>query len=836
MEEAEEDEDYDPFTTEPVASPPAASETEVPSRLEKPPLPTDELPVVPDAAPSSEGSDGRLLDEVQPAPGETSSMPGEAPPLPDGLPPLPGKPDDAPSLSDAPPGGEPSLIDGPSLLPDEAPPLPEGLPPQHDAMASQAEESPPSPDEAPPLPDGLPPLPEGVPSLAEGPPLTEGTPLQPDEPPPIPAGAPPAADGSSQLTGEIQPIAPRPLSSELASSILEGVGLKPDALGGGTPPTPSQSSQPASAQEEPKAAPVPQAKAFAASLPSGHTPESIARLPPKLRQRLVQRGILKEEDVKMAMRIAMGGGPAPVNTGSGTADSSANSASDVPPQPAAQPQPEAMEVCGEFVKATAPSPPQLSVPGPEADASFAPQLPVPGPGMMPFFAPQMPGMVAEAQQAWLQQAALMQQQQLAAARANEAWVQAMALAKMPAAGAMVKAAAPVTEQPPKAKAPAQQVYSSGPVLSQDAIKRKAAGQEAGKENTDTKRAKTEGDQAAAKAKKHLSPADARAAAAREEGGVQAPTWLYKDGKVTQAGAPGTPLEAPGTPEEPAAAPGTPPEELAEDRRQNCGLWLPPGAQATEAVGQPQPPAAPAPPTGPPLPAGWVRVPHEDDFYFWNTSTGEVSWEHPAEASSEQKKKKEDKPKFTEEHRVLWTDLGKVIGSKGMNLKIIKASIGCEVHVPKQGKGEKGGKGKGKKGKSKPKLEAMEGGGHVGRGIGDGSSKLTDDKFCTITITADTALKANGGKRCIEIMLGYNRQVERALADLGVEATMPSLEELTDGKSKKKSKDGIDPMDPASYSDAPVGNWTNGMKKPGQKGQGRLGPEPRDSKTANAERF
>ncbi|CAE7602126.1 unnamed protein product, partial [Symbiodinium pilosum] len=119
----------------------------------------------------------------------------------------------------------------------------------------------------------------------------------------------------------------------------------------------------------------------------------------------------------------------------------------------------------------------------------------------------------------------------------------------------------------------------------------------------------------------------------------------------------------------------------------------------------------------------------------------------------------------------------------MNLKIIKASIGCEVHVPRQDGGkakEKDGKGKGKKGKMKD-----SDGNKIGRGIGDGSTKLKDDQFCTITVTADTALKANGGKRCIEIMLGYGRNVERALADLGVETKLPSLEEMTGVKTKKK---------------------------------------------------
>jgi len=237
-----------------------------------------------------------------------------------------------------------------------------------------------------------------------------------------------------------------------------------------------------------------------------------------------------------------------------------------------------------------------------------------------------------------------------------------------------------------------------------------------------------------------------------------------------------------------------------------------------------------------------------------------------------KKKKEEEPKFTEEHRVLWTDLGKIIGRQGMNLKIIKASIGADINVPKQG-GKDGGKGDGKgKGKDKGKNDKGKGktktkdsdGLVIGRGIGDGSKKLGDDLFCTVTISADTKLKANGGKRVIEIMLGYNRQVERALAELGVEAVMPSIEDMTNGKASGKDgmtngkasgkdgkgdknkkafarngeavqQDGVDPMDPASYSDAPVGLWSAGMKKPGQKA-GRNGPEPRDSKTANAERF
>jgi len=244
------------------------------------------------------------------------------------------------------------------------------------------------------------------------------------------------------------------------------------------------------------------------------------------------------------------------------------------------------------------------------------------------------------------------------------------------------------------------------------------------------------------------------------------------------------------------------------------------------------------------------VPHDGDFYYWNTTTDQTLWDHPGEPKKEPDK---DAPKqvFTEEHRILWTDLGRIIGRQGLNLKIIKASIGCNINVPRQGRakgGEKGGKDKGKgKGKGKDKAkqgalqEAREKG--IGRGIGTGESKLDDDLFVNVTVTADTAYAAKGGKRCLEVMLGYGRSVEAALGLLGVEVKMPSFDEMTDGKAsdKKPSKDSIDPMDPASYSDAPVGTWSNGMKKtgggPGGRNEGRpSNSDPPDAKTANAERF
>eukprot|EP00931_Biecheleriopsis_adriatica_P085066 TRINITY_DN5926_c0_g1_i3.p1 TRINITY_DN5926_c0_g1~~TRINITY_DN5926_c0_g1_i3.p1 ORF type:complete len:744 (-),score=228.05 TRINITY_DN5926_c0_g1_i3:60-2291(-) len=735
--------------------------------------------------------------------GEADASEDEAPGLPDGPPPLPDEPPPLPEGgADASEDEAPGLPDGPPPLPDEPPPLPEG-----GADASE-DEAPGLPDGPPPLPDEPPPLPEGGADASEdeAPGLPDGPPPLPDEPPPLPEGrkdasedeAPPLPDGPPPLPGgpppvpeEAPPLAAPRMSTEVMWKALQSVGLTGASLGDA--PTPSHSSAPKEpARPEPKAEP----KAPAASstgdvggnlsgsaLAGGHTPESIARLPPKLRQRLIQRGILKEEDVKLAMRIVMGGGPPPKAPAAAPTGGEASVAQSpgTPPEPS----PPDAGVTGAVVKAKAPAP--------SGEAWAAAQA-------------------AMAQQAAIAQQAAMAQQ-AAAARVSEAWARAMAVAKSaPAVGTVVKAAPPAPSAP---KAAPQQVYSSAPVLN-----KRSAEEQGG----DAKRAKTEGVHA-----EKLSPADARAAAARAQGD-KAPVWVYKDGAVSQAGQPAT--AAPGTPPEPSA-PGTPSESGA------------PGTPPEPGQEPAMPPGAPPPPPGPPLPPGWVRVPHEDDFYYWNTSTNEVSWEHPAEAKEETaSKKKEEKPKFTEEHRVLWTDLGKIIGRQGMNLKIIKASIGCEIHTPKQGgkdgKGGKGGKGgKDDKGKGKSKAKVDEKGAKIGRGIGDGSTKLADDMFCTVTVTADTAMKANGGKRCIEIMLGYNRQVERALADLGVEAKMPSIEEMTNGKAKSNKKDGIDPMDPAAYSDAPVGNWGSGMKKPGQKGKGGgrgPGPEPRDSKTANAERF
>merc|ERR1711879_215178 len=129
---------------------------------------------------------------------------------------------------------------------------------------------------------------------------------------------------------------------------------------------------------------------------------------------------------------------------------------------------------------------------------------------------------------------------------------------------------------------------------------------------------------------------------------------------------------------------------------------------------------------------------------------------------------------------------------------------------------------------------------VRRGIGTGEEQLKDDDFATVVIEGDTALKAKGGKRCIEVMLGYAKNVENALTALGVEVKMPSIDDLTKGKAVgPQTKDGIDPMDPAAYSDTPMGSWSAGMPKQGgqrnRKGSGP-GAHSQDSKTDNAERF
>jgi hypothetical protein len=355
--------------------------------------------------------------------------------------------------------------------------------------------------------------------------------------------------------------------------------------------------------------------------------------------------------------------------------------------------------------------------------------------------------------------------------------------------------------------PARTVYSSAPVINKAAASTPSEPSETPKEVE--------------------SPANLRAAAAKAESAADAPVWVYKDGVVTEMNS----KKARKVGLETVDICGLLRQEVPATTGGVTSSGTAPAA-ATAAVTQVEMamPPPPGPPPGPPLPAGWVRVPHEGDFYFWNTSTNEVSWEHPSlpKAAPEQQV-------FKEEHRMLWSDVGKVIGRQGINLKIIKESIGCSINVPRQGKGKgkddgKDGKGKakGKKGKKDP--DAI-------RGAGTGATPIPEEAFVTVSITADDAHKARGGKRCLEVMLGYGKRVEAALEALGVQAKYPKLADEIKGGPGDKPKDEIDPMDPSSYSDAPQGGWSRGMPKHGAGGRtGGSAPEPRDSKTANAERF
>jgi len=547
-----------------------------------------------------------------------------------------------------------------------------------------------------------------------------------------------------------------------------------------------------------KAAGARPAEALGSSV--AHDAEKLAKLPPKLRARLLARGIIKEQDLAPpaapdAGRAAPGTPPEPAG-GPGTPP-------EHPAAPGTPPDPEAQApMLG--------SPPMLGGCG---GAPFGGMLP---PGAAPIIDWHLMafgvGAVGLPPLGVLPKAAALPPA-TAPAPATAAGMDPKA-----ASFNWVAAAASAKAAPPSV----QTVYSSAPV-----IKRLA---EIYAEAPVAKRQHTSEDPAAAAARAAavVSPAAVRAAAAKAAA-EKAPTWIYKDGVVTEVGAAAAAAAA-------AAATPEPEPELLQP------VVVPVAAAAAEAP--PPLPPGPPPPGGPPLPPGWIRVPHESDFYYWNTSTQEVSWEHPAGGDAEQEEERPrepQKPKFSEEHKILWTDLGKIIGRQGINLKIIKCSIGCDINVPRSGKGGgKGGKGKDKgkdkgKGKSKgTKGEAMEKG--IGRGIGTGEKKLEDDQFVTVSITADTPYAAKGGKRCLEVMLGYGRHVEAALALLGVEVKMPSVDEMTNGKATlaANSKDGIDPMDPASYSDAPVGSWGAGMKKDkGRNGGG--GREPDDAKTANAER-
>merc|ERR1719482_1106508 len=290
------------------------------------------------------------------------------------------------------------------------------------------------------------------------------------------------------------------------------------------------------------------------------------------------------------------------------------------------------------------------------------------------------------------------------------------------AGAALKVASAKKEA-----APVKTVYSSAPVLKSSSEEKKRTVDEEPEDEPEAKRQAV------------VSPANLRAAAAKAESaatevyvfqtsessaGAMQVTQLNSDAAKAAAKAPA-----------PAAAAALTPQQYSQ---------VAAAMNSPVAIGGPPP----GPPPGPPLPPGWVRVPHEGDYYYWNTASGEVSWDHPAEPKAPEAEAK--KEVFKEEHRILWSDLGKIIGRQGINLKIIKESIGADVHVPRQGKGK--GKDKGKdKGKGKKKKGPPEG---AIIGAGDGSQKIPDEAFVTVKITADTRLAANGGKRCLEVMLGY----------------------------------------------------------------------------------
>eukprot|EP00929_Paragymnodinium_shiwhaense_P117433 TRINITY_DN879_c0_g4_i1.p1 TRINITY_DN879_c0_g4~~TRINITY_DN879_c0_g4_i1.p1 ORF type:complete len:635 (+),score=215.22 TRINITY_DN879_c0_g4_i1:122-2026(+) len=543
--------------------------------------------------------------------------------------------------------------------------------------------------------------------------------------------------------------------------------------------------------------------------------ENLARLPPKLRARLMARGILKDPEAKP--KAAPGTPPEPSLPCPGTPPEPGPPCPGTPPDPSCPGTPPEPESIGQQAAAAAKA---AALAKAQAAAAALSGSLVAASGALTTASLASPAL-SKASAVMAMASGTIAKQPPPAGAVGKA-------AAMPPPGAVGKAAAMVAPgtmgkaaaaaglmaPPPLAAQAVPQVYSSAPVINTAALQKRKGDDEEDADD-EAKRQRLQG----------LSPADLRAAEARAAGG-EVTSWVISPevaNAFAQASAQAQHAAQVAAAQAAAAAsvPANTPEAAIA------------AAEAAEALGAGAPAAAD---TGPPLPAGWVRVPHDGEFYFWNTTTNEVSWEHPGQAKKDEKKQeKEKKPHFQEEHKILWSDIGKIIGRNGINLKIIKASIGCTIKIPRKG-GEKGGKGDGKGGKGKGKDKGKKDKGDVIRGRGDGSVTFGDDDFAKVIITGDTATAARGGKRTLEVMLGYGRNVERALSELGVEVKQPKLEELEpklSGPGKKEEKDGADPMDPAAYSDAPMGGWSAGIKK----AQGRsAGPNLNlDSKQANAER-
>jgi len=362
-------------------------------------------------------------------------------------------------------------------------------------------------------------------------------------------------------------------------------------------------------------------------------------------------------------------------------------------------------------------------------------------------------------------------------------------------GAVGKAASrcvsPVVVASVSISEPARTVYSAAPTLNKEALA--AARGESLPPHVEEQSVQSGGPTP--------SPANERAALVAEAGVAQAPVWIYKDGAMSQVNAlPGGSVSSPAS------------RVPDSSGTREAAVILPVSATSTHmddmASGPP-----PGPPPGPPLPPGWVAVPQGDEVYYWNTITNQTSWEHPSGPPA--------KPKFTEEYEVLVSDVGKIIGARGYNLKVINASIGCTIKVPRGG-GGKGGKGKDGKAKGKGKGKDDKG---KGKGKEGARSKDVFEKdgkeWVKVTIEAESQHLANGGKRCLQVMLGYGRKVDQALQELGVEVKLPQIddEDKNKGSGKKAKQDDVDPMDPASYSDAPQGTWSTGQKRPTKDGEG-----------------
>eukprot|EP00397_Hematodinium_sp_SG-2012_P021037 GEMP01021710.1.p1 GENE.GEMP01021710.1~~GEMP01021710.1.p1 ORF type:complete len:678 (+),score=246.69 GEMP01021710.1:168-2201(+) len=260
-----------------------------------------------------------------------------------------------------------------------------------------------------------------------------------------------------------------------------------------------------------------------------------------------------------------------------------------------------------------------------------------------------------------------------------------------------------------------------------------------------------------------------------------------------------------------------------------GPGTPAGDSSDEGSDAPKPP--PGPPPEDPLPEGWIKAGVGAETYYWNTDTNLTQYERPTEVAhngpnpvSSAKSSTtlahstiaavgggiqgvgKKKYAFEQVVAVAECDISRLIGKKGATINVLKAALGdCQINFSRKG--------------DAPISTAING-----------------TPLFPVRVLHNDARLAKKGKKAIDVYLGYAKTMEYACTEAGLKlakadedkaeeapAAEPAENEKKQNENKKnENKKGTkrknreaketDMMDPSAYSNAPAGNWSQGMEQ------------------------